>query len=228
MSNCGAVISTLFLQSQAVPVVPHEVDPVLFWLVRLSVGSALVGIATVVFLVLAQRRLGETVLKALCLGGFVFLPLLLLGMGGIVSLEQAKKVEFCRSCHRTMAAFVDDMQDPSSETLAARHGRNRWIPEDQCYRCHTSYGMFGDVKAKMKGLSDLYKYYTRTYEIPVRMSTPYANADCLKCHERTPKFVDLEHHVELLAQLRSGEFGCVDCHGPAHAQQVADENSLGR
>lgn len=200
----------------------------LFWLYRLSIGFALAGVVTVLFLVFTQRRLGETVLKTLCVGGFVLVPLLLLGMGGIVSLQQAKKVEFCRSCHLTMAAFVDDMQDRHSESLAARHFRNRWIPEDQCYMCHTSYGMFGDVRAKMKGMSDVYKYYARTYEIPIRMRGSYANADCLKCHERTPKFVDLEHHAELLPQLRSGEFSCVDCHEPAHAEQVAGENSLPR
>lgn len=149
-------------------------------------------------------------------------------MGNLVSLEQAKKVEFCRSCHRTMGVFVDDMQDPNSETLAARHGRHRWIPEAQCYTCHTSYGMFGDLQAKMKGLHDVYKYYTRTYKIPVRLRAPYVNADCLKCHERTPKFVHSEGHAEILAELRRDEFRCVDCHGPAHAEQVTDENSLGR
>lgn len=216
------------LQVGPTPAVAHEFDPVLYWLIRLSIGSALAGIVTAIILVFTQRRLGETVLKALSLGGFVFLPLLLLGMSSLVSLAQAKKVEFCRSCHRTMGAFVRDMEDRNSETLAARHARHRWIPEDQCYLCHTAYGMFGDVKAKMKGLEDLYSYYSRTYHLPVRMHAPYPNSDCLKCHEHTPKFVELEHHVELLPGLRSGEFRCVDCHGPAHAEQVTNESSLRR
>jgi nitrate/TMAO reductase-like tetraheme cytochrome c subunit len=127
-----------------------------------------------------------------------------------------------------MGTFVDDMRDPNSETLAARYCRHRWIPEAQCYTCHTSYGLFGDVQAKMKGLNDVYRYYTHTYKVPIRMHVPYGNADCLKCHERTPKFVDSAYHAELLAELRSGEFSCVDCHGPAHPEQVTDESSLGR
>lgn len=228
MSNLAPLITSLFAQVQAPAPIPHEVDPVIVWLSRLSVSSGLVGVVIVLVLILAQRRLGDTVLKALCIGGFVFLPLLLLAMANIVSLAQAKKVEFCRSCHRTMGAYVADMLNPTSDTLAARHARHRWIPEAQCYMCHTAYGLFGDVRAKMKGLEDVYKYYARTYEIPIRLHAPYPNSDCLKCHEGTPKFVGQENHAELLPQLRSGEFSCVDCHGPAHAVQVTSENSFGR
>ena len=209
-----------FVLVQPVAPLPQEVDPVLVWLQHLSFSSALVGIVLALFLFVAQRRLGDNVLKTLCIGEFVLLPLFVIAMGNIVGLEQAKKVEFCRSCHLTMGSFIRDMQDPNSQTLAALHYRNRWSPEDQCYACHTSYGLFGDVKAKMKGIEDFFKYYTGTYEHPVRMHTPYVNAECLKCHERTPKLVGSEYHAEALPQIRSGELRCIDCHGPAHAEQV--------
>lgn len=221
MTDLSASLLWVFALVQPVAPLPQEVDPVLIWLQRLSLGSALAGIVLLLFLVVAQRRLGEILLKVLCVAAFVLLPLLVIAMGNIVGIEHAKKVEFCQSCHLTMGSFIQDMQDPNSQTLAAQHYRNRWSPEDQCYACHTSYGLFGDVRAKLKGIQDFLKYYSRTYELPVEMHTPFVNPHCLKCHERTPKFVDSEYHAPLLAEIRSGQVRCLDCHGPAHAEQVS-------
>ncbi len=200
---------------------PHvDVDPVLVLLKQLSIGSAAAGIALILSLILFQRRINESFLKLLFLLGVLVLPAVSLALGNLVGLQQAKKVEFCGSCHLTMAPYVNDMRHTESASLAATHFRNRWIPDAQCYTCHASYGLFGDVKAKMAGLSDVYKYYTRTYKLPVRMHQPYPNAECLKCHEGTPKFVDAPSHAELLPAIRAGEFSCVDCHGPAHVVEV--------
>lgn len=216
------LISLFCFLAQVQPVAPlaQEVDPVLVWLQRFSVGSAIVGTVLVLFLIVAQRHLAESFLKSICVGTLVILPVLVISMGNIVGLQHAKKVEFCQSCHLTMGHFIKDMQDTSSQTLAAMHYRHRWSPDDQCYACHTSYGLFGDVQAKRKGVEDFFKYYARTYSLPVRMHIPYVNADCLKCHERTPKFVDSETHRESLVEIRSGDLRCIDCHGPAHAEQV--------
>ncbi len=193
-----------------------NVDPVLVLLRQLSVGAAAAAVLMVLFLIFFQRKLTEGLLKLLAFVGLLVLPMISLALGNLVGLEQAKKVEFCGSCHLTMAPYVSDLKAAESTSLAALHFRNRWIPDAQCYTCHASYGMFGDVQAKMAGLNDVYKYYTRTYKIPVRMHAPYPNAECLKCHENTPKFVDAEAHVELLPAIRAGEFSCIDCHGPAH------------
>lgn len=228
MTSSTVLLLSFFLQPGTPPAAPVEIDPVLMWLQRLSLGSAAAGILLVLFLIFTQRRLGENLLKWLSLGGIVLLPLLAIGMGNIAGLAQAKKVEFCNSCHLTMSVFVKDMKDPNSTTLAALHYRHRWIPEAQCYACHTSYGMFGDVQAKMRGVEDFFKYYTGTYTLPTRLHDPYPNADCLKCHERAPKFVGSEAHAESLAEIRRDELRCVDCHQPAHGEQVAYENSLGR
>lgn len=217
------LISLLGFLGQVQPVAPltQDVDPVLAWLQRLSVGSAVAGTVLLLFLIIAQRRMAESFLKWMCVGTLVLLPVLVIFMGNIVGLQHAKKVEFCQSCHLTMAHFIKDMQDPGNQTLAALHYRHRWSPDDQCYACHTSYGLFGDIQAKRKGVADFFKYYTRTYDFPVRMHSPYKNADCLKCHERTPKFVDSETHSQILPEIRQGDLRCIDCHGPAHAEQVA-------
>jgi nitrate/TMAO reductase-like tetraheme cytochrome c subunit len=204
------------LLAQAAGDVHVNVDPVLVLLRQLSVGSAAAAVLVVLFLIFFQRRLTEGLLKLSAFVGLLVLPMVSLGLGNVVGLEQAKKVEFCGSCHLTMAPYVSDLKAAESTSLAALHFRNRWIPDAQCYTCHASYGMFGDVQAKMAGLNDVYKYYTRTYAIPVRMHQPYQNSECLKCHENTPKFVDSEAHLELLPSIRAGEFSCLDCHGPAH------------
>lgn len=216
------LISLVCFLAQVQPVAPlaQEVDPVLIWLQRLSVGTAIAGTVLVLFLIVAQRRLAESFLKWICVGTLVLLPALVISMGNIVGLQHAKKVEFCQSCHLTMGHFIKDMQDPGSQTLAALHYRHRWSPDDQCYACHTSYGLFGDIQAKRKGVEDFFKYYARSYSLPVRMHRPYINADCLKCHERTPKFVDSETHRGSLAEIRGGDLRCIDCHAPAHAEQV--------
>lgn len=228
MGYSMAGLLLLLLQAETAAPLPSPVDPVLYWLRRGSIAAAIASLLIVFLLMFAQRRLSENVVKLLSLGGLVLLPLACLGMGNVVGMAQAKKVEFCGSCHLTMAVFVNDMKNPDSQTLASLHYRNRWIPDAQCYGCHASYGMFGDVKAKMKGLNDVYKYYTHTYKIPIQTHEPYQNAECLKCHENAPKFVHQEAHAELLPQIRSEEFRCIDCHGPAHMEQVTHESSLRR
>lgn len=54
------------------------------------------------------------------------------------------------------------MEGPKSESLAALHSKNRHIPETSvtCAILHTA--MFGTVEAKMSGMMDVYKYFTRT------------------------------------------------------------------
>ena len=59
-------------------------------------------------------------------------------------------------------------EEPASDTLAARHFKNHWIPEDQCYECHSDYGLSGDMEAKMEGFRHLARYTTRTYQEPIK------------------------------------------------------------
>jgi hypothetical protein len=116
-----------------------------------------------------------------------------------------------------MKSFVDDMKNPQSASLAALHYKNRYIPDNQCYNCHTSYGIFGTVEAKKEGLTDVYKYYTRTFHSPIKMRHPYPNHDCLKCHAGSAKW--LASHEDYKDSLFSGQATCMQCHAdsnPAH------------
>jgi hypothetical protein len=193
-------------------------DPVEHLAARLVVALAFVGILVAIYSLLKyQGAVLGPVSWGLLFVGAVATPLLITGVGTILVFEKAERVEFCASCHLTMKSFVDDMKNPQSASLAALHYKNRYIPDNQCYNCHTSYGIFGTVEAKKEGLTDVYKYYTRTFHSPIKMRHPYPNHDCLKCHAGSAKW--LASHEDYKDSLFSGQATCMQCHAdsnPAH------------
>jgi len=193
-------------------------DPVEQVGARVLVTLAIIGIAVVTYSLLKYRGAAVgPVSWGLLIAGAVAFPMLITGVGTILVFERAERVEFCASCHITMKAFVDDMKDPKSDSLAALHFKNRYIPDDQCYSCHTSYGLFGTVEAKKEGLNDVYKYYTRTFHLPIKLRHPYPNNDCLKCHAGSAKWI--ASHEDYKDAVFSGKATCMQCHAdsnPAH------------
>jgi len=193
-------------------------DPVEQAAARFLVVLTIIGAAVVIYSLLKYKGTAVgPVPWVLLIVGAVATPLLITGGGTVLVFQRAERVEFCASCHLTMKSFVDDMKNPSSHSLAALHFKNRYIPDDQCYTCHTSYGLFGTIEAKKQGLSDVYRYYTRTFHLPVAMRTPYPNTDCLKCHAGSVKWS--ASHEDYKAALFSGEATCMQCHAdsnPAH------------
>ncbi len=164
---------------------------------------------------LARRWLSKPTYHWLLFIGLFFLPILGL-LGGWVTLsEETKKVESCNACH-VMHLFVNDMKNPHSSTLSARHYRNRWIAKDQCYTCHTNYGVHGTLEAKRDGIRHLWLYTTRAWKEPIRLKGVYPNAICLRCHEGTPAFSQGKDHKALWEWLKRDEVACTACHGPAH------------
>ena len=116
-----------------------------------------------------------------------------------------------------MEPYLADLQNPESSSLAATHYKNRYIQEHHCYTCHTDYGMFGTLQAKMDGLGHVVRNITGRYSLPLKIAHPYPSARCLACHGESQKFLRSEGHPkEDLPKLLSGETSCIDCHGPAH------------
>lgn len=193
-------------------------DPVERIGVRLLVALAITGTGVAVYSLFKYKGAAVGPFSwALLIAGAVAAPLLISGVGTILVFERAERVEFCASCHLTMRPFIDDMTDPKSNSLAALHFKNRYIPDNQCYNCHTSYGLFGTVEAKKEGLHDVYKYYTRTFHLPIKLRSPYPNNDCLKCHAGSAKWI--ASHEDYKDALFSGEATCMQCHtdsNPAH------------
>src|SRR5262249_15602726 len=123
-------------------------------------GLMLLGILLILYSLIRYRgRMTGPPATGLLLAGVAIIPITASGLGTVLVFERAERVEFCASCHLTMQSYVDDLRDPKSHSLAALHYKNRYIADNQCYVCHTSYGVFGTVGAKKEGLIDVYKYY---------------------------------------------------------------------
>jgi cytochrome c nitrite reductase small subunit len=195
-----------------------QTDPVDYFGSRFLTGLMMLGIVILLYSMVRYRgRLTGAVATTLAVAGVVIIPIAASGLGTVLVFERAEKVEFCASCHLTMQTFVNDMTNAKSESLAAVHYKNRYISDDQCYVCHTSYGIFGTVEAKKEGMIDVYKYFTRTFKLPVKLRHPYKNDDCLKCHAGSVKWLGV--HGDFKDGIFSGDLHCMDCHAdknPAH------------
>ena len=141
------------------------------------------------------RLPGIVFARLVALMAFMILPATAVFLANYHPFQGVHEVRGCASCH-VMRPMVNDMQDPGSETLAALHYKNKWIAKDQCYQCHSDYGLGGDLEAKMTGFRHLARYTTRTYKEPIVARVKFNNQNCLQCHEGTPKWVAVESHVE--------------------------------
>jgi len=187
------------------------------WARWMGIAFALLAMG---LLLLAWRRLRSAglngVIKELLILPLVVLPAAIVFLGYAYGIESSKSISACGSCH-VMKPYLADLKDPASETLAALHYKNRYIQEHHCYTCHTDYGMFGTVSAKMEGMGHVRRNLTGDYTLPIKIAHPYPNGRCLACHGASQKFLKSEGHPkEDMPKLVSGENSCIDCHGPAH------------
>ena len=134
-------------------------------------------------------------------------------------LEGSTTLSACGSCH-VMTPFVQDLQNVKSDSLAAKHFKNRYIRESQCYTCHSDYGLAGTIKAKFEGLGHVWRYTAGAYTVPIKINEPYPNVRCLGCHAGSQKFINASGHPkEEMHNLLDGTVPCIACHGPAHEVQ---------
>ncbi len=189
---------------------------------HLTRGVAVAGVVVAVVLLVwvefvSRRRLRSETYHWLLLLGLLVLPAAVLFGATATLFEETKTVDSCASCH-VMQPFVGDLRNPQSETLAARHFRNRWIPDQQCYTCHTTYGVHGTLAAKKDGLRHWLLYTTGTWKEPIEFRGTYSNGNCLACHAGTPKYDASDIHKEIATELARNEMSCIDCHGPPHPE----------
>jgi len=132
--------------------------------------------------------------------GFLILAPLGYVLNAGLAVSGAKSVAFCGSCH-VMDGYVADLQNPDSEHLAAQHYQFRWIADHQCYTCHSDYGLFGDVQAKMAGLRHVWFYNVGGYELPLKIRNRYDNQRCLFCHGPVKGYREVPEHEKTWARL---------------------------
>ena len=89
--------------------------------------------------------------------------------------------------------------------------------------CHSGYGIWGGVQAKMAGVNHMLHTVTGAYEYPLKMAAAFDIKSCLGCHAETPAFRDQPAHQDegIQQALLSQEMGCAGaCHAPAHPEEV--------
>jgi cytochrome c nitrite reductase small subunit len=191
-----------------------------------GLGIALV-LLNLIVLVLAWRRLRQSNAVRPAFGllfiGLVVLPVIVIFLGYSKGMAGMETVRACGGCH-VMTAYVEDLRDPDSEALAAVHFKDRYILENQCYTCHSDYGLLGTLSAKMDGVRHMAHYVGRTYTLPLKIAHPFPSVRCLECHGESQKFLKSEGHpADARPQLMSGEMPCLTCHAPAHTPKKASQ-----
>jgi cytochrome c-type protein NapC len=181
--------------------------------------------ALLVLWYLVRRPALSHATKIVMLLGIGVLPLVTATTGNVAGFEATKTRQFCSSCH-VMTPYGDDSSDLHSTTLAARHARNGFFGDDNCYACHANYGMYGTIVTKLGGLRHIYEYalHYRNMSLEearekIHLREPFQNSTCMQCHSTdNPIWNTVKEHESLLASLRDGSISCatVGCHGPAH------------
>ncbi|MES1240917.1 MAG: NapC/NirT family cytochrome c [Acidobacteriota bacterium] len=175
-----------------------------------------VAIGLIATVVLRPAVLGTRAGKVLAFLALAVMPIVATGMGLSAHMETSKRTEFCLSCH-VMEPYGRSLRVDDPSALPAAHYQNRRIDRDHaCFTCHTTYTMFGDVKAKMTGLKHVYVYYLGEVPKKIELYEPYKNRECLHCHDGARSFEENEMHAEIRADLDSNATSCLECHDVAH------------
>jgi nitrate/TMAO reductase-like tetraheme cytochrome c subunit len=151
------------------------------------------------------------------------LPAIAAKQGFDEHMEKAKTTTFCLSCH-IMEPYGQSLRIDDPSFVPAMHFQNHLVPTDQtCFTCHTTYTMFGDYQAKLRGLRHLYVQYLGTRPKPedIKLYVPYNNRECLHCHDGMRKFEEAAPHRRdpgMMERMKSNLLSCTssNCHEFVH------------
>jgi cytochrome c nitrite reductase small subunit len=185
------------------------------WIQGIGIAFAILNLVLLAAVWVSLRRRGLTaVSKAFLFGSILVLPVIVVFLATAHGMQESMTVDACGHCH-VMGSHVKDLRDPKSDSLAAVHFKNRYIQENHCYTCHSDYGMFGTVSAKLEGLGHVWHNTMGNYPTPIKIAKPYSNLRCLACHGGSQKYLT-KHEADELPKLAANQDSCLDCHGPAH------------
>ena len=162
-----------------------------------------------------------------------FLALFVLPLAGFTSglqvhLKHSKSTQFCLSCHE-MEPYGRSLYADDSEFVPAQHFQNNRVPREQaCFTCHTDYTMFGDIRAKMRGLKHVYVHYMQGAPEQIELYNPYQNRECLNCHAGGRSYEEHRAHSRddiTLERLSSNQISCLDsgCHEIIHGLEYLED-----
>lgn len=179
------------------------------------------SIVLVAVLVLRPAITSSRAGKILAFLALLVFPVLAGGMGVNEQLAHSKTTAFCLSCH-VMEDYGKSLHVDDRSFVPAIHFQNNLVPRDNaCFTCHTDYTMFGDYKAKFRGLKHVYANYIGKPSNPIKLYTPFNNRECLHCHLGSRSFEEGEAHTkdpQLLTSIKENRVGCTTsgCHNIIH------------
>ncbi len=161
--------------------------------------------------------------KILAFVALCILPSLAVWAGVHEQVERSTTTRFCLSCH-VMGDFGRSLHVDDKGYIPAAHFQNNFVPRDHaCFTCHTDYTMFGDYRAKWRGLHHVWVEYFGTVPKPaeIKLYTAYNNRECLHCHAGGRSYEETSRHLKDPNTLRlAGEnkLSCMssDCHDTVH------------
>jgi cytochrome c-type protein NapC len=158
--------------------------------------------------------------KILAFIAFLILPTLCVAWGGTEHIERSKQTKFCVTCH-IMEPYGRSLYVDDKSFVPAQHFQNHRISvEEACFTCHTDYALYGDIRAKLRGLRHIYIQYLGKPPSPenIKLYAPYNNRECLHCHLGARSFMDNEIHQAIFESLSSNQLSCISsgCHDIIH------------
>jgi len=165
--------------------------------------------------------------KILAFVSLCILPVLAVWAGVHEQLERSTSTKFCLSCH-VMEDYGRSLHLDDKAYIPAVHFQNNYVPRDHaCFTCHTDYTLFGDYRAKWRGLHHVWVQYLGKIPKPedIKLYTPYNNRECLHCHAGARKYLETSSHhksAAMLDQAAQNKLSCMsaDCHDTVHG--IAD------
>lgn len=193
---------------------------------EILISVVLVAIALIALVMLRPSLTAGRGGRILAFLAFLVLPVLATAMGVSAQIEHSKSTEFCLSCH-VMEPYGKSLQVDDSSWVPANHFQNNLVPRDHaCFTCHTDYTMFGDAKAKLRGLKHVYVYYLGQVPEKIALYEPYSNRECLHCHAGSRSFEENDLHKEIRTELGSNETSCLECHDMIHEVEELEGQTL--
>src|SRR5947209_8533268 len=148
----------------------------------------LLSLALILLLVIKPAVTRTISGKVLAFIALFLLPVMAGAMGVSDHIERSQTTGFCLSCH-IMNDYGKSLHVDDKNVLVAAHFQNSRVPRDRaCFTCHTNYTMYGDYKAKLRGMRHVYVQYLGTIPNKIELYTPYNNRECLHCHEGARSF----------------------------------------
>jgi cytochrome c-type protein NapC len=156
------------------------------------------------------------------------LPIATAGIGASEHVRRSEETQFCLSCH-IMEPYGRSLYVDDASYVPAAHFQNHRVPADKaCYTCHTNYGMFGTIDAKMEGLHHVYVYWFGKPMNPIKLYSPYKNRECLHCHSGARAFEESATHSGMMSDLKTNTLSCTTsgCHDTFHPVDKLDQVKL--